>query len=177
MANWFIATATWERSLPLKRNPSRFSLTKAFLRKSNLLSGATLNTNWYENGKTRIIQKEIGRFSQIPLRLAYATTIHKSQGLSLDIAHIVLGNGCFAPGQLYTALSRVRTFEGLTLDREIKENDLFFAPEVVEFYKGIVPVDGASENQGSVILEVPAEYAETIKQIIAELRAEKKYSA
>ena len=130
-----------------------------------------------ENGKTRIIQKEIGRFSQIPLRLAYATTIHKSQGLSLDIAHIVLGNGCFAPGQLYTALSRVRTFEGLTLDREIKENDLFFAPEVVEFYKGIVPVDGASENQGSVILEVPAEYAEKIKLMIAEWRAEEKYSA
>ena len=131
-----------------------------------------------ENGKTRITQKEIGRFSQIPLRLAYATTIHKSQGLSLDAATVVLGNGCFAPGQLYTALSRVRTFEGLTLDREIKENDLFFAPEVVEFYKGIVPVAGASEDQGSVVmLEVPAEYAEKIKLMLAELHADEKYSA
>jgi hypothetical protein len=130
-----------------------------------------------ENGKTRITQREIGRFSQMPLRLAYATTIHKSQGLTLDAATIVLGNGCFAPGQLYTALSRVRTFEGLTLDREIKENDLFFAPEVVEFYKGIVPVDGASADKENIMLEVPAEYAEKIKELLAELRAEKKYSA
>ena len=130
-----------------------------------------------ENGKTKIAQREVGRFSQIPLRLAYAATIHKSQGLSLDRAHVVLGNGCFAAGQLYTALTRVRTFEGLTLDREIKENDLFFAPEVVDFYEGIVPVAGASEDQESVMLEVPAKYAEKIKLMLAELLADEKYSA
>ena len=130
-----------------------------------------------ENGKTRITQREIGRFSQIPLRLAYAVTIHKSQGVSLDAATVVLGNGCFAPGQLYTALSRVRTLEGLTLDREIKESDLFYAPEVVEYYKHIVPFDEASADKENIMLEVPAEYAEKIKLMIAEWRAEEKYSA
>ena len=122
-----------------------------------------------ENGKTKIAQREVGRFSQIPLRLAYATTIHKSQGLSLDSAHVVLGNGCFAAGQLYTALSRVRTFEGLTLDREIKENDLYFAPEVVDFYEKIIcPIQPEEKN---VTLEVPAAYAEKIKMMLAEMIA------
>ena len=122
-----------------------------------------------ENGKTKIAQREVGRFSQIPLRLAYATTIHKSQGLTLGSAHIVLGNGCFAAGQLYTALSRVRTFEGLTLDREIKEDDLFFAPEVIDFYNKIL----VEEKSDSVSIEVPKVYEDQIREFLATLISEK----
>ena len=125
------------------------------------------------DGKTKILQREVGRFTQIPLRLAYATTIHKSQGLSLDSAHIVLGNGCFAPGQLYTALSRVRTLSGLSLDREIKAEDLFFAPEVVAFYNEICP-----ENAGkTVAVDVPAAYVEQVRAFLAELTARDKIPA
>ena len=129
-----------------------------------------------EDGKTRIIPREVGRFSQIPLRLAYASTIHKSQGLSLDVAHISLGDGCFASGQLYTALSRVRTLAGLSLDREIKESDLFFAQEVVDFYDKICAEDKET-TPNTVTMDIPAAYAETVKQMLAELRSKEKISA
>ena len=82
---------------------------------------------------------------------------------------MVLGNGCFAAGQLYTALSRVRTFEGLTLDREIKENDLYFAPEVVDFYEKII--SSSQPEEKTVTLDVPAAYAEKIKMMLAEMIA------
>ena len=61
-----------------------------------------------------------GSFEQIPLRLAYAITIHKSQGLSFDCVSLRLGRGCFDHGQLYTALSRCRTLDGLQIDRRLR---------------------------------------------------------
>ena len=64
------------------------------------------------------------RLVQIPLRLAWAVTIHKSQGLTFDKVRINLGQGTFVPGQLYTSLSRCRTFEGLGLDRPIQLSDV-----------------------------------------------------
>lgn len=76
-----------------------------------------------EEGKLQISQEETGMFRQYPIMPAYATTIHKTQGQTLEKAHIILGKGCFAPGQLYTALSRVRSFDSLTLDRPISVAD------------------------------------------------------
>ena len=118
-----------------------------------------------ENGKPRIIQHEAGRFCQMPLRLAYAMTIHKSQGISLDAAHIILGNGCFAPGQLYTALSRLKTLNGLSLDREIQEKDLFYADEVIQFYEEITPAGGRKESE-VVSLEIPVACLEQVKVLL-----------
>ena len=81
-------------------------------------------TTWRnEEGKLQIVQDETGKFWQYPVMPAYATTIHKTQGQTLEKAHVILGEGCFAPGQLYTALSRVRSFDSLTLDRPIRFAD------------------------------------------------------
>ncbi len=85
-------------------------------------------------GKDEIVETVIGTFTQLPLRLAHAVTIHKSQGLTLDRAHIVLGNrGTFAAGQLYTALSRCRSMRGLSFDRPIRPDDVIIDPRVCEF--------------------------------------------
>ncbi|MBQ3810336.1 MAG: AAA family ATPase [Kiritimatiellae bacterium] len=83
----------------------------------------------------RVVAVETGSFEQFPVKLAYAITIHKSQGLSLDEAGIELGRGCFAAGQLYTALTRVRSFSGLRLDRPIEKKDNKLDSAVVEFYR------------------------------------------
>ncbi len=82
-------------------------------------------------------QKVVGSFEQIPLRLAYAITIHKSQGMSLDSVFLRLGRGCFDHGQLYTALSRCRALAGLGIDRRLAPEDLIVDDAVVKFHAGL----------------------------------------
>ena len=88
-------------------------------------------------GRPIVRQKEVGTFVQIPLKLAYAVTIHKSQGLTLDSVEVKLGNGCFASGQLYTALSRCRSIVNLRIDRPICLADAVIDDAVIDFYRGI----------------------------------------
>lgn len=90
------------------------------------------------NGKSQITQKETGTYIQLPLASGYGITIHKSQGKTLEAAHIVLGaNGCFVPGQLYTALSRCKNLKELTIDRPVSEADIIVDDQVQDFYKKI----------------------------------------
>ncbi len=70
------------------------------------------------------IQKEVGSFTQFPIQLAWAITIHKSQSQTFDRVHVDFGRGTFAAGQAYVALSRCRTFEGLTLAQPVTKGDL-----------------------------------------------------
>ena len=83
-----------------------------------------------------IIKHEvIGTFSQIPLRLAYAITIHKSQGQTYAKANV--DPACFDIGQLYVALSRCESIEGLSLMRKIYPSALRTSPEVCDFYDNL----------------------------------------
>jgi ATP-dependent exoDNAse (exonuclease V) alpha subunit len=110
-----------------------------------------------KNGETRIIKTEkakwemirykeqptadgniehesTGTFTQFPLKLAWAITIHKSQGKTFDKIAIDLGSGAFEHGQTYVALSRCRTLEGVVLKQKLKPKDILTDERIVEFY-------------------------------------------
>ncbi len=83
-----------------------------------------------------ISPKVVGSFNQVPLKPAWAITIHKSQGLTFDRA-MIDAQDAFAPGQVYVALSRCRTLEGLTLSRPITASAIKTDPAVLGFVAGI----------------------------------------
>jgi ABC-type cobalamin/Fe3+-siderophores transport system ATPase subunit len=85
-------------------------------------------------GRHCVGQKVVGTFTQVPFMLAYAVTVHKAQGITLDKAHINLGRGTFAYGQLYTALSRCRSLAGLSMDRWVHLQDVMVDPVVAGFH-------------------------------------------
>ena len=79
--------------------------------------------------------KVAGSFCQYPLKLAWALTIHKSQGKTFDRVIIDMRGGAFEFGQTYVALSRCRTFEGLVLKTPLKPQDIRSDPRILEFYQ------------------------------------------
>ncbi|MGQ3673024.1 ATP-dependent DNA helicase [Xanthobacter sp. TB0136] len=87
---------------------------------------------WDEN-TGRIEAKVVGTYTQLPLAYAWALTMHKSQGLTLEDVRIDFGEGAFAPGQAYVALSRARSLEGLSLVRAIRPNDIRVDRRVATF--------------------------------------------
>ena len=87
----------------------------------------------WDSYNSKIEKEVIGQYMQLPLRLAWAVTIHKSQGLTLESAIVDLDRPAFAHGQVYVALSRCRTIEGLSLVRAIKPEDIVVNERVAEF--------------------------------------------
>jgi len=79
----------------------------------------------------------VGKYTQLPAVLAWAITIHRSQGLTLERVHIDLGKGAFETGQTYVALSRCRSLKTLTLARPIRSEDILVDAEAVAFYREI----------------------------------------
>ena len=97
--------------------------------------------------KEKKLNKEIvGSFTQFPLKLAWAITIHKSQGLTFNKMILDLSRGTFAAGQLYVALSRVRSLDGLYLTRPVKYTDIKKDDEVLAFTSNFND-DSVIENQ------------------------------
>lgn len=86
----------------------------------------------YNEEEAKIEVDIIGSFTQYPIKLAWAVTIHKSQGLTFDRVIINLGKGAFASGQVYVALSRCRTLEGIILRQRLRRRDIIVDERIVE---------------------------------------------
>ena len=116
------------------------------------------NIRYTFNEKQQKIEEELlGTFVQFPLRLAWAITVHKSQGLTFRQVKIDFsGGGAFAGGQTYVALSRCSSLKGITLEEPIRRSDIFVRPEVVAFAK--------KYNDGKLM-----------RQAIYESKADKEY--
>lgn len=95
----------------------------------------------YDQTQQKIVETIAGTFKQFPVRLAWALTIHRSQGLTLDPVYIDLGRGTFAHGQAYVALSRCRSLEGLALARPLKPTDILFDPSVMGYRNAFASLD------------------------------------
>lgn len=89
----------------------------------------------YDEELAQIVSESVGAFRQFPVKLAWAVTIHKSQGQTFERVVIDSGNGMFAHGQAYVALSRCTTFEGLVLRKPFRHGDIKVDERVVSFLK------------------------------------------
>lgn len=87
----------------------------------------------YNDKEKKIEEEEIGTYEQFPIRLAWAITVHKSQGLTFSRVRIDFSGGVFAGGQTYVALSRCTSLKGIQLKAPIQRSDIFVRNEVAQF--------------------------------------------
>ncbi len=99
------------------------------------VSAHTWEISKYVFQEGQFVREQMGAFTQMPLKLAWAITIHKSQGKTFERAVIDLGYGSFAHGQTYVALSRCTTLEGLVLRKNLRERDVIVDQRVTAFAK------------------------------------------
>lgn len=92
------------------------------------------NIRYRYNAEKKVIEEEeLGAFEQFPIKLAWAMTVHKSQGLTFSKVHIDFSGGVFAAGQAYVALSRCTSLAGIVLREPLKRSDIFVRPEILAF--------------------------------------------
>ncbi len=90
-----------------------------------------------DSNSDRIVAEVIGVLEQFPLRLGWAITIHKSQGLTFDCINVDYTRSPFVSGQTYVALSRCRTLKGLTITKKLYPNDVFVDNRIVDYMNGM----------------------------------------
>lgn len=136
---------------------------------------STVRDSVDQSGKPvqKLVNDVVGAFTQIPLRLAFAITIHKSQGQTFE--HCVVHSKTFGAGMLYVALSRCTTFDGLTVWPKIESNRLFANKAVIDFYQSLekkdltvasVIPDGNALAEEIVTLRCPANIADRVQGYI-----------
>ena len=116
----------------------------------------------YNEKEKKIEEEELGVFMQYPIRLAWAITVHKSQGLTFSRVVVDFSGGVFAGGQAYVALSRCTSLEGIQLKKQISRGDIFVRQEIVDFA-------GRFNNQQSIEkalkqAQADIQYAEAVRQ-------------
>ena len=87
----------------------------------------------YDVKKNVVVENVLGTFTQYPIKLAWALTVHKSQGLTFNNVIIDFQGGAFTGGQTYVALSRCTSLEGITMMRKLSQRDIIVNPAVIEF--------------------------------------------
>jgi len=140
--------------------------------------------NWenslFELGKNGAVERKVkGSCQQYPIKLAWAVTIHKSQGLTFDKVRIHLGSGTFASGQLYVALSRCRTLQGIQLYRPIFASDVITDVMVNHFFMWLQRESAKGDTHIALkprrpekYLNAPTKLSEEAKQKRAKLKEE-----
>ena len=88
----------------------------------------------YDEYNDEMEEEIVSSFKQFPLKLGWAVTIHKAQGLTLESCSVDLGEGAFATGQAYVALSRCKTLDSLNLYQELKIRDALVDPDIQDFH-------------------------------------------
>ena len=92
----------------------------------------------YDEDSDEVLEEVISSFKQFPIKLGWAVTIHKSQGLTLESCSVDLGAGAFATGQAYVALSRCKNLGSLHLQRELKVSDALVDPDIINFHQKFI---------------------------------------
>ncbi len=101
----------------------------------------------YDEDDKKIKSEVVGSFTQLPVRLAWAVTIHKGQGKTFEKVFIDFGSGTFAPGQAYVALSRCKSLSGLSLKSPLEHRHIFIEPRIGEFLnEAITPKKRRAES-------------------------------
>ena len=94
----------------------------------------------YDRSARQITREQVGAYKQLPLRLGWAITIHKSQGQTFDRVHIDLGRGAFSHGQTYVALSRCRTLSGLAVAHPVRPEDVILDEQIRDYRRVFPPL-------------------------------------